>query len=270
MKYSNCSATVAASTLVLAAPGLAQDRGVMEFYNGFDPSRPTVIGAHGWFGSISYPDTFGRSPTFQQRANCIGWDWNADIFFNIIEQAEASGRELAEELALFIASEHPDYDQPIQLVGHSLGTHVVLAAAAHLRDIGRDDPDAAVYQADQVTLVDTGFGGEPIQTKIDDVVADYLVPLKIDNYWSPAGAGGTGQAYLGPFPDIRVPLSHVNLWYWYWTSLDETPIGPVDPGATYGQAGSLADLNVGEATVSMVAGMGTPLVVSDDRFRVTR
>lgn len=264
------SGVVMVAVMVGFSNSARAQNGVMEFYNSFDPNRPTIIGVHGWFGSISNADTFGRSPTFAQRANCIGWDWDATFIRDIIPNAERSGRQLAEEFAAYIRTQHPGYNQPIQLVGHSLGTHVVLECAAHLRDLGRTDPNFEEYQADQVTLVDTGFGGAPIQQKIDEIQSDYLVPLKMDNYWSPSSAGGTGQAYLGPFPDIQIPVSHINLWYWYWTSLDQTPVGPLDPGATYGQAGALADLDVGAATVTMISGQGTPLIVSDDRFRATR
>ena len=101
--------------------------GDLEFYNGFDASKPTVVAAHGWFGSVDFDDTFGRSPSYSDAANVIGWEWDAAVLFGIVDTGEASGRELAADLSDFIKADHPDYAESIQLVGHSLGTHVVLA-----------------------------------------------------------------------------------------------------------------------------------------------
>ena len=257
---------VATLVLGLFAPCSLGQIGEMEFYNGFDPEKPTIIAAHGWFGSIDYNSTFGRSPSFDERANVIGWEWDAVVFFGITAKARRSGRELAQEFSDFLLTNHPDYEQPIQIVGHSLGTHVVLAAAAELRDIGRNDPNYLVYQADHVTLVDTGFN-EEIPEAIDEIINDYLVPLQFDNYWSPTSAGGTGDYYPGDFPNVRVPLQHVTLWYWYFTSLDSQPPGPLKPGATYSVAGQFANQNFGEAVLIQTEGQNTPLDLTDDRFR---
>jgi len=243
----------------------AGDIGVMEFYNGFDPAKPTVIAAHGWFGSIDYPSTFGRSPSFAEKANVIGWEWNAVVFRGITAKARRSGQELAQEFSDFIKMNFPDYDEPIQLVGHSLGTHVVLAAAAELRDIGKNDPDFLSYQADQVTLVDTGFNDE-IQVAIDDILNDYLVDLKMDNYFSPSSAGGTGQVYAGPFPNSKVPLAHVTLWHWYFASLDSQSLITVTPGASYSLVGQYGNLNIGAVGIMATAGMNTPMDLSDDVY----
>jgi len=248
------------------AAASAGDIGTMEFYNGFDPAKPTAIAAHGWFGSIDYPSTFGRSPSFAENANVIGWEWDAVVFVGITAKARRSGQELAQEFSDFIKMNVPDYDQPIQIVGHSLGTHVVLAAAAELRDIGRNDPDFLTYQADQVTLVDTGFNGE-IQVAIDNILDDYLVDLKMDNYFSPSSAGGAGQAYDGPFPNTKVPLAHVTLWNWYFASLDSQSEITRTPGASYGLVGQYGNINVGSIGIRATEGMSTPLDLSDDIYR---
>ncbi len=263
------SALIATGTALLTAGGATADIGRFEVYNGFDPTRPTIIATHGWFGTIDYPTTFGRSPSFAENANVLGWEWDAVVFIGITAEARQSGRELAQKFSTFIRSEYPDYDQPIQLVGHSLGTHVVLAAAAEFRDIGRDDPGFAAYQADQVTLVDTGFNNE-IQAAINNITDDSLVELKLDNYWSPGGAGGTGQAYAGPITNAELQLDHGNMWYWYFTSLDDQPAGVIKPGGAYGLLGQFADLNIQGRSVQMVAGSETPLIVSDDLFRPVR
>ena len=48
--------------------------------------------------------------------------------------------ELAVEFATFIHYTFPDYDLPVQLVGHSLGGHVILAAASALRTLSSTPP----------------------------------------------------------------------------------------------------------------------------------
>jgi len=253
------------ASALLLAPSAHGQQGELEFYNGFDPEKPTIVAVHGWFGTIDFADTFGRSPSFTQRANVIGWEWDAVFFINITGKARQSGRLLAGDLAAVIMTDFPDYDQPIQLVGHSLGTHVVLEAGAELREIGRDDPNYLAYQADQITLVDTGFN-EDIPAAIDDVANDYLVPLKLDNYFSPFEAGGTGSAYEGPLVNVRAPLTHGDIWNWYFTTLDGDPMGPIEPGAPYGQVGPYADLDLAPAAAYMIMGQDTPLDISDDRF----
>ncbi len=239
--------------------------GEMEFYNEFDPSKPTIIAAHGWFGSIDYASTFGLSPSFADTANIIGWEWDAVVFTGITRKARRSGQELAQEFVAFLDANAPEYDQPIQVVGHSLGTHVVLAAAAELRDIGRDDPNFEVYQADQITLVDTGFNDE-IPVAIANIMDDYLVPLKLDNYFSPGSAGGTGQGYEGDLANTRVPLAHVALWHWYFASLDSEPMSWVWPGATYSVAGQFAEFNYGAVGIKMTEGWETPVDLTDDMY----
>lgn len=254
------------SGLAFTADAKAQI-GDLEFYNGFDPAKPTIIAAHGWFGSIDYGSTFGRSPSFTQQANVIGWEWDAVVFFNITGRARRSGRELATEFSDFLMLNYPDYDQQIQLVGHSLGTHVVLEAAKELRDIGRDDPNYEVYQADQVTLVDTGFNAE-IPAAIARIDGDYLVPLKLDNYFSLPGVGGTGQAYQGNLANVRIPLEHVTMWYYYFESLDQDTANRIKPCAAYGVVGEFADENYGAVGAYLVTGESTPLDLSDDVYRL--
>lgn len=255
-----------ASSLGVTAAASAQ-QGDLEFYNGFDPNKPTIIAAHGWFGSIDYGSTFGRSPSFTQNANVIGWDWNANVFFNITGKARQSGRELANEFYDFLMLNAPNYDQQIQVVGHSLGTHVVLEAGRELREIGRNDPNYAAYQADQVTLVDTGFNTE-IPAAINDIDGDYLVPLKLDNYFSIPGAGGTGQAYEGTLANVRIPLDHGDMWWYYFESLDQDAATAIKPCASYGIIGEFADENYGRIGAYLVTGASTPLDLSDDVYRL--
>lgn len=260
-----------AISALLATPiagfgALDDDLGTMEFYNGFDENKPTIIGVHGWFGSISYESTFGRSPTFADNANVIGWEWDAAAFVRITEKARRSGRELAREFHTFLMENAPNYAQPIQLAGHSLGTHVVLETAAELREIGRDDPNYATYQADHVTLVDTGFNAN-IPKAIANIEDDYLVELKLDNYWSPEDAGGTGSAYDGGFVNVRVPLEHVTLWYWYFASLDDQPVSRIKPGGAYSLVGQFSGYNLRDGVAVMTTGDSTPLDLSDDTFR---
>ena len=135
-----------------------------------------------------------------------------------------------------------------------------------MRDIGRNDPGFDAYQADQVTLVDTGFNGR-IQGSINEIQNDYLVPLKMDNYWSPLLAGGTGAEYDGPFVNARVPLTHSGIWDWYFETLDDDPVVRPIPGATYGVVGRFSDVNLGDLSVEMVSGAATPVDASDDFFR---
>lgn len=263
---------VAAGAALLVVGGLGAveaqaQQGAFEFYNGFDPAKPTIVAVHGWFGSIDYNSTFGRSPSFDQRANVIGWEWNAVFFTNMTARARQSGRQLAQELALFIIDFAPGYEQPIQLIGHSLGTHVVLAAGAELRDLGRNDPGFAAYQADQITLVDTGFNDE-IPAAIANVENDYLVPLKLDNYFSIPSAGGTGQAYAGRLANVRIPLSHTDMWSYYFETLDQQTAGRVHPGATYGVVGPYRNENYGAVGAYLVTGQATPLDLSDDVYRL--
>ncbi|MFG0333658.1 MAG: hypothetical protein ACF8TS_09880 [Maioricimonas sp. JB049] len=247
--------------------GSAVSAGVLEFYNGFDPAKPTVIAAHGLNGTIDYSDTFGRSPSYVDRANVIGWEWDADLTSQFILRARESGQQLAWEFAAFIASDAPDYAMPIQLVGHSLGTHVVLSAASELRKLALLDPLVMPIQPAQVTLVDTGFNGT-IQLEINDVLNNALAPVKMDNYWSPRFAAGTGKAYAGELANAKVPIDHLSIWRWYFASLDSPPLGIIKAGGQYSIVGQYAHLDFGSVKVEMIAGKGTPTNPGDDRFKL--
>lgn len=268
MRIVHGTATILA--LAAARDAFAQS-GQLEFYNGFDPTRPTVIAAHGWFGSVSYADTFARSPSYADRANVIGWEWDAVFFVDITAKARRSGDLLAAAWRDFIVANHPDYAQPVQLAGHSLGTHVVSRAAVTLRDFAFDDPEGGLaYQVQQLTLVDGGPSGAELQAAIDLALSDPILPLKLDNYWSPQSAGGVGVPYEGALANVYVPVDHIDIWHWYWVSLDEQPPGLVKPGAAYSVVGQYADNNIGAATVTMIAGADTPLDLTDDVFRGRR
>ncbi|MBL1218981.1 MAG: hypothetical protein D8M59_15990 [Planctomycetes bacterium] len=261
-------ACITALLLTVAAPLHAQT-GTLEFYNDFDPNRPTVIAVHGWFGSIDYPNYFGRSPSYLDRANLIGWEWDAFFFIGPIEKARESGRLLAGEVHGLITADYPDYDQPIQLAGHSLGTHVVTEATLTLRDLGRDDPLGLAYQVNQLTLVDGGPSPELLQMRLDDLAYDQLEDLKIDNYFSPGRDDGVGIPYFN-VTNVQMPLSHGDMWSWYFISLDEPPPGPYPPGAQYSIVGDLAGFDAGELLGWMIAGRSTPLDPTDDYFRFLR
>lgn len=254
--------------MIAAAPDALGQAGRFEFYNDFDPDRPTVIAAHGWLGSVSYNDTFARSPSYEDRANVIGWEWEAVFFNNLTGRARRSGDLLAAAWRDFIVAEYPDYDHPVQLAGHSLGTHVVSRAAVTLREFAAQDPGGGLaYQVQQVTLVDGAPEPEELQAAIDLVLADPLLPLKLDNYWSPPSADGLGAAYEGDLANVRVPLDHGDIWFWYWASLDVPPSGSIKPGGVYSVVGPYAGVNLGAATAWMVAGSDTPLDLTDDVFR---
>ena len=242
-------------------------QGQLELYNGFDPEKPTIIAVHGWFGSVDYPSTFGRSPSFADWANVIGWEWDANFGGNITAKARESGRLLARDIYELLYFNVPDYDQPIQVIGHSLGGHVVLETAKTLRDVGRDDPDYDVYQIDQVTLVDACCTDE-VPPAIEEIDGDYLVPLKLDNYFSPARSGGVGTWYEGNLANVRIPISHGNIWWYYFESLDQDTASLIEPCAEYGLVGRLAEFNFGAIGVYLVTGESTPLDLSDDVYRV--
>lgn len=241
--------------------------GTLEFYNGFDPAKPTVIAAHGLNSSIDYSDTFGRSPSYVDKANVIGWEWDSDLSSQFIVRARESGQELAWMFADFIATEAPDYMMPIQLVGHSLGTHVVLSAASELRELALLDPMVMMIQPAQVTLVDTGFNST-IQREINDVLNKALLPVKMDNYWSPITAAGTGRAYSGELANAKTAIDHLSIWRWYFASLDNPPLGIIKAGAQYSIVGQYADRDFGSVKVELVAGKGTPTNPGDDRFKL--
>jgi len=240
--------------------------GELEFYNGFDPAKPTIIATHGWLGTVTYEDTFGRSPSFAERANLIGWEWDAVVFVNLVGRARRSGRELATEYRSFILDSHPNYDGLIQIAGHSLGTHVATEAVLTLRDLGMTDPDALAYQANQLTLVDGGPEPGLLQPRLDDLNDSQIELLKIDNYFSPPGAFGIGEPYFG-VANTRIPVDHSAIWDWYFESLDSAPIPPIQPGAAYGVVGPYSELDIAPAFAWLISGAGTPIDPSDDRFR---
>ncbi|QDU36037.1 hypothetical protein Mal4_03200 [Maioricimonas rarisocia] len=252
---------------IVVVSGSAVSAGVLEFYNGFDPSKPTVIAAHGLNGTIEFDDTFGRSPSYVDKANVVGWEWDADLTSQFIVRARESGQQLAWEFAAFIASDAPDYMMPIQLVGHSLGTHVVLSAASELRELALIDSMIMMIQPAQVTLVDTGFNGT-IQLEINDVLNNALLPVKMDNYWSPRLAAGTGKTYAGELANARVPIDHLSIWRWYFASLDTPPLGIIKAGGQYSVVGQYSHLDFGSVAVEMIAGKGTPTNPGDDRFKL--
>lgn len=255
---------VACSTVVRAG-----ETGDLEFYNGFDPDKPTVIAVHGLFKTITFDDTFGRSPFYTTKANVIGWEWDAQLVGNFVPAARRSGQDMALDFVLFLGNYFPDYDRPVQLVGHSLGAHVVVSAAQELRELALENDFPVVPQPAQVTFVDPGFNPD-LQRAIDDVFDNALAPLKMDNYWSPGLSGGIGTPHDGPLSNIRVPLSHMQTWSWYFTTLDAPARTSIRPGGPYSIVGPLAGVNAAGIDFNMISGRNTPLKTSDDVFAVGR
>lgn len=117
-----------------------------------DTNKPTIVLTHGF---LSKPDTFNNLASSlyanNPNVNILAWDWRSDAFALKPGTAESrtpnEGAALGRALATALGS---NYNQPIQFIGHSLGTLVDARAAEVFRTLVTGSSAATT----QITLLD--------------------------------------------------------------------------------------------------------------------
>jgi pimeloyl-ACP methyl ester carboxylesterase len=125
-----------------AAPSSAQ---LLSFGNPalVDRSRMTIVLTHGWNATaFDWPQAMANELKSRCNANILAWDWHENsiqLLGVAASRTVAEGTALAEALMNTLG---PDYDKPIHLIGHSLGTLVNCAAADYIHGDRRPKGDS--------------------------------------------------------------------------------------------------------------------------------
>jgi len=205
--------------------------------NGIDPSKPTVVIAHGWGGAI---DGSTNNPTmisniaaalFDQdsSANILAWDWreqaavsNGGLVYDIraeglkgaalcATRGSIQGVSLAHELQnLHIGNDN------LQLIGHSNGGAVVGAAGSELARSGQTVKRITTLDTPNLTLSEVPFAGTLVfpnlSLKSTTVNAmQYVHPeaaTQVEVYYS-GPPGDAGRAAFGFGAPIAATYSNV-------------------------------------------------------------
>jgi len=172
----------------------------------FDPDKPTIIYFNG--GSGGGPLQFG--PEWEAKVNILSFT------------TPHNGGKFAEHgnaIITYLSSKAPDYNQPIQTMGHSSGAKLPAAVGAYLNTTYADSR----YNVNHATLFDAYH---PSLTEIAKFLNSSVDGEQcwIDNYRA-GPYSGLGAEVPGAL-NVYFPLGdHIMPLFWYQASLDPNHLG---------------------------------------------
>ena len=208
-------ASAAGETLERFDPALGSSGEFTPVSGPLDPAKPSVVLVHGWNYTNSatlndgsgwlWQATHSDSPGpgrlgVRSDLNVVAWNWLEEAKTGPYpggvpdQKVQSEGRALKDALA---ANLGPTYQQPIHLIGHSLGGAVATYAALLLRQSG--------FNVDQVTL----FDAPELETQLEIAVGRIICirPLHLDRpltrlirlgVWVDSYASVFGKTYRYP------------------------------------------------------------------------
>ena len=201
----------------------------------FNPDRPTIFA---FDGGDCYS---GSGMSYASDYKNINWIIT-DIPGATYDYSKPYGK-YADMLIVYLSEVAPNYNQPIQTIGHSTGNMPALDVANRLNSIYADPR----YAVNRVTLLDTACTYDyilNINTFLNNPVAGEQ--CWVDNYYSTMGIYRPGVLNIR-FPSP--PADHTTPWYWWRSSIS----------ATYWQGGDIYNGGISAGGYWSVAGAGKNL-----------
>lgn len=203
---------LATDTIALTTPpAILEDFGTLQLWGGaaFNPELPTYVISHGWnpppIGDYNLP-AWQTKMADQVRitpANVFTWNWQkeAEAAWPPYLVVEQSASNLFSKLERRIVAEAPDYAKDIHLIGHSLGSGVVINTAKY----SRDRRSVLFDNIKNLTLLDSPYG-DPIPIPGGTFLSDTKNEFFVDNYVS-SSLGRERYAEA----DVNVQLFYMDL-----------------------------------------------------------
>ena len=198
----------------------------------FDPQKPTVIFFHG--GSLD--GTGGgamNSPVWSEKANVISFPrYVSDMAGAIPETGNQPGRRYerpTDMVIAYLSAAAPDYRQPIQTMGFSLGGLPALDVALRLNLTYAD----ARYAANHVTLLDPSawaLGMSEYRRRVAELLAK---PVDREQCWIDVHEAANASVASSALNVVFAP-EHSLPWNWYRTSLATLDAGVFNHGLVAG------------------------------------
>jgi len=196
----------------------------------FDPRKPTVIFSHG--GTSQGTSGGGRlnDSTWSERANIISFPkYVADPGTFSGDLTKRSYKRAGDRIIVYLSAVAPDYSQPIQTFGWSIGGLVALEVALRL-NVTYADPRYAVNHACLLDPSSWVFGIEEFHRRVALLLAN---PVAGEQCWVASYEAANVSACPSAL-NVAFVADHALPWNWYRNSLIDVEDTPFNHGILAG------------------------------------